>query len=497
MEQSIRVCTYNCRSVKSSYDVVRELCNISDICLIQEHWLAEYDLPLLSNIHDEFYARGVSAMDASNLLVGRPFGGVAFLWRKSLGSVVKVSTYDDSRLIGLEITSGATKILIICVYLPTNSRENFDEYVSYLGKIHSIVDEANTSNVYIVGDWNANLLKETEHGIELVHFCAEYGYIISDAALLDSDTYTYVSEAHVGTTSWLDHCVCTASAHTAILDMSVLHDFVASDHLPLLFSINVTDLPKCNSNGPSIVQKGSVNWAKVTDKDTEKYTADTDYYLSEISVPVESMLCSDPNCDIPSHLCEIDEFYDCIVNALTVASDCLVTDSHGNYKHVPGWNDHVKDLHSVARDAYLLWRDNGKSRAGAIFDNMNKTRAQFKYALRICQREEQRMRADAMASKLVDMRYDEFWKDVSKQSARKSPLATTVGGVTGDVHIANMFREHYEQLLTSVKDQRNIDCVDNVLNECDYVPDMRVTLSELQEIRQVLRCGKSAGCDGL
>jgi endonuclease/exonuclease/phosphatase family metal-dependent hydrolase len=162
------------------------------------------------------------------------------------------------------LSSGATKILIICVYLPTNSREHFDEYVSYLGKIHSIVDEANTSNVYILGDWNANLLNESEHGLELVHLCAEYGYIISDAALLDSDTYTYVSEAHVGTTSWLDHCVCTASAHTAILDMSVLHDFVSSDHLPLLFSINVTDLPECSSNGPSIVQKGAVNWAKVT-----------------------------------------------------------------------------------------------------------------------------------------------------------------------------------------------------------------------------------------
>jgi hypothetical protein len=69
MEQSIRVCTYNCRSVKSSYDVVRELCNICDICLIHEHWLAEYDLPLLSNIHDEVYARGVSAMDVSRSIL--------------------------------------------------------------------------------------------------------------------------------------------------------------------------------------------------------------------------------------------------------------------------------------------------------------------------------------------------------------------------------------------------------------------------------------------
>jgi hypothetical protein len=139
------------------------------------------------------------------------------------------------------------------------------------------VGEANTSHVYIVGDWNANVLKESEQGLELVKFCTEYVYVISDAALLDSNTYTYVSESHVGTISLLDHCVSTASAHTAILDMYVLHDFVPSDHLPLLFSINVTDLPECISNGPSSVHKCSVNRVKVTDNDTEKYTADTDY----------------------------------------------------------------------------------------------------------------------------------------------------------------------------------------------------------------------------
>jgi hypothetical protein len=55
-------------------------------------------------------------------------------------------------------------------------------------------------------------------------------------------------------------------------------------------------------------------------------------------------MCSDPNCDIPSNVCDIDEFYGCIVNALSVASDCLVTGSHGNYSHVTGWNDHVKRL---------------------------------------------------------------------------------------------------------------------------------------------------------
>jgi exonuclease III len=496
-EQSIRVSTYNCRSIKSSCDVVRQLCNISDICLIQEHWLADYDLSLLANIHNEFYARGVSAMDTTKLLVGRPFGGVAILWRKSLASVVKVSTYEDSRLMGLELMSGSTKILIICVYLPTETPDNFDEYVSYLGKIHSIVDEAQTSNVYIVGDWNANLLKNSVHGSELINFCAEYEYIISDANLLEPDTYTYVSEAYAGVTSWLDHCVSSVSAHGAIFNMSVSHDFVTSDHLPLLFSINVTDMPECSNSKPSVKQQGTVNWAKVSEEDTQQYTADTDYYLSCISIPTDAMLCTDPHCEVSSHVNDIDELYNCIVNALTNASDNLIKERHGNYKHVPGWNDYVKDLHHIARDAYLLWRDNGKSKTGAVFDNMKRTRAQFKYALRMCQREEQKIRAYAMARKLSDMNYDEFWKDVAKQNARKSPLATTVGGVTGEENIANMFRKHYEGLLTSVTDQRHKSYVDEALCEYSNIPEMCVTRVEIQTIIDNLQCGKSSGCDGL
>ena len=46
-------------------------------------WLADFKLPMLSNIHDDFYSKGVSSMDSSNdLNIGRRHGGMAILWRK-------------------------------------------------------------------------------------------------------------------------------------------------------------------------------------------------------------------------------------------------------------------------------------------------------------------------------------------------------------------------------------------------------------------------------
>jgi len=68
-------------------DVVR-LCKSHDIVCLQEHWLLPGDLSLLCNIHNDFYGFGYSAVDvSSDMLIGRPYGGTAILYRKNLSSV--------------------------------------------------------------------------------------------------------------------------------------------------------------------------------------------------------------------------------------------------------------------------------------------------------------------------------------------------------------------------------------------------------------------------
>ena len=134
MDSSLKITTYNCRSIKSSVDSVRNLCNNHDVVLLQEHWLVKDELHILSKLHEDFYAIGVSAMDTDNKLIqGRPFGGVGILWRKSLGSIVKTKTFDDTRLLGVTIDTSTIKLLIICVYLPVCCPDNFDEFTNYIG----------------------------------------------------------------------------------------------------------------------------------------------------------------------------------------------------------------------------------------------------------------------------------------------------------------------------------------------------------------------------
>ena len=69
------------------------------------------------------------------------------------------------------------------------------------------------------------------------------------------------------------------------------------------------------------------------------------------------MKCSDPNCQNPSHINDIETFYDDIYTVLTECSESLAKVNSTWQRHnVPGWNAHVREVHAAARDAYLLWK---------------------------------------------------------------------------------------------------------------------------------------------
>ena len=92
----LRVCSCNCRGVKSSLQEIRELCQLNDFIFIQEHWLLPFELGILKNIHSSFLSTGKSAVDIStNVLVGRPYGDTALLFNRALsGFVTVVDTFD-------------------------------------------------------------------------------------------------------------------------------------------------------------------------------------------------------------------------------------------------------------------------------------------------------------------------------------------------------------------------------------------------------------------
>ena len=119
INKHLRVVSFNCKHVVSSIPEIRELCDMYDVIALQETWLQDYDLNQLSLIDNRFYAKGISAMDTSTgVMRGRPYGGLAILWKKSLGSACKPIVYDsETRIMGLEVSSQEAQYLFLNVYL--------------------------------------------------------------------------------------------------------------------------------------------------------------------------------------------------------------------------------------------------------------------------------------------------------------------------------------------------------------------------------------------
>jgi len=145
----------------------------------------------------------------------------------------------------------------------------------------------------------------------------------------------------------------------------------------------------------------------------------------------------------------IDEFYSVIVHCLRVACERCIPHRvvKNNQYNIPGWNTFVREAHDTAREWYVMWTDNGKPRYGTWFDNMRRSHAKFKLALRYCRQHIEEMKADDLADSIFDKDSKRFWHDVYKVSNTKATLAANVvGGAVGDSNISAMWKEHFESL---------------------------------------------------
>ena len=81
MDDDLSICSFNCRSAKSSVKEIAQLCDTHHFVLLQETWLLPNEIDFLSSIHTDFYACGHSSVDISNnILIGRPYGGTGVLY---------------------------------------------------------------------------------------------------------------------------------------------------------------------------------------------------------------------------------------------------------------------------------------------------------------------------------------------------------------------------------------------------------------------------------
>ncbi|ELU13926.1 hypothetical protein CAPTEDRAFT_185843 [Capitella teleta] len=127
-----------------------------DVLLLQETWLFESQLTKLSSLHSDYMAHGVSGMPERREIIGdRPFGGVAFLWHRSLAASTKIVRCENNRLCAIYITMDTTAVLLVNAYFPcdNHSKTSVDaEYQAALDSALCLWIESDADVVILGGD---------------------------------------------------------------------------------------------------------------------------------------------------------------------------------------------------------------------------------------------------------------------------------------------------------------------------------------------------------
>lgn len=451
LSDGISVCSYNCRSFKNSLPSVNMLCARHDIVLIQEHWLIPDDLPLLNNAHMDFISVGLSAMDLSaGMLVGRPFGGTAILFRKCFADKITIVETNESRITGIQINTESGPLLLLNVYMPTNYGDDasLEAYIDCLCKLHVLILETDAIHTVIAGDFNCS--PDSRFFAEFTKFAIDNNLVTADLNRL-RDVCTYVSDD--GTKiSWVDHILCTAAIDTVLDNITVLNEIIMSDHRPLSFKIQCKLYHSGNSGldvGPHGMSYNVPMWSSCDALTLQYYASYLDNLLQDVHVPYDALydVCRDQ-----SNLLSIDRFYEDIFSSISKAVATVIPSRKRPVSsfNVPGWNTYVQEKHVAAREAFLAWVEIGRPRCGYQFDVMRKTRAVFKLALRYCRNHIEELKADACADSLFDTDSRKFWSNVYKLSNNKaSSHVVSVGGATGAQNVANMWKDHFQRLYSN------------------------------------------------
>jgi len=462
---------------------------------------SKQDCGILNNLHNDFYGHGVSSVDMTHgIVLGRPKGGLGFMWRKSFNKYITVLGNTPDWFSAISICYNDSCYVIINVYMPYQVDKNYDLYVQYTAELAVFAQDTRTSCITLVGDFNADTSKKSLFTDVFMNFCEENNFNIVDKMCLAMDSFTYLSPAW-GTTSWLDHIVSTSDGMTCISDVQVDYDCIISDHHPigclLDLSLSVhTDNNNCTSDNATL--KHSINWSCLSNQALYTYKQATSNSLEHVIIG-DGITCVDPNCTLPSHKKHIDDLYNDITECLHNCAKKVSSSSGPKFCNtVPGWNDYVTDSHEAARDAYLLWKGSGKPRFGPVHDLMRRTRCYFKYTLRKCKRDRNMIIADKMYDKLSHKNDRGFWSDVKKQQNKHVPLPDCINGIQGESQIVNMWKTHYEDIFKMVNNSNCHAYTDQLLNNCiDYREGITVYATELEEIISCMPIGKSPGPDEL
>ena len=492
---NLRISSFNCRGLSIyrditsvNNDIVRNLSGSSDIILLQETWLFKQDLGKLNDFIPEFYGYGESTIDASmGTINGHPPGGVAILWKRNLNKIVKPLNLGYDWLCGVCIKNENWAVYILCVYMPCQSRDNYDEFINKCGILLSVINDIDCPNIIIAGDYNANVNDANSmFGAHLREVCNENNLLIPTINDLPIDSYTFISEIW-HSMSWIDHCICTESCGSLLDSFEISYDLSDRDHIPFSFSIDVGCVPRlvlCDH-----INTRSINWDRMTCMDIFDYKTELEISLEAITCPIEALACRDSFCTNVTHRDAIDNYFNDIASCINRTSETFCPErARENFgAAIPGWNLYVREHRERSIEAHISWVRGGRPESGPIYESKMSMHRAYKNAISRVRANEDSAVKDSLAMKMLMGPSKVFWRDVKRVSGIKSH-SNIIEGCDDSNSICDLWQSHYESVF---------NCLEPTSAFTTYEPEpfMTITPNELCTAFGKLKNGKASGPD--
>ena len=502
----LNIASYNCHGhAPDRLRYVKHLCDHNDFVMIQEHWYMEDQIqPELCTCINDVMVHGCSGMNSSAMLEGRPYGGCAILWKKSINIKIKHVEVESKRICAIKISLPDRDVLLINTYMPCDSPVNEIAYQETMIQIEEVCTMSNVDHIVIGGDFNTDLSRpHSLNTIMLNEFVQRESLQYCISLNLAQVDYTYESKA-TRNKSLIDHFIVSNNLSSRVESYKVIHEGDnLSDHSPIILGLAIP-VDYTNNKTPQQCKSKSL-WHRSTSVDKDYYKCCLDDSLTKLSIPIDALCCPVYGCSNVNHQEGIQQFHDDICTCLVNASVQAIHQSSTSNKSVPGWNAIVEEHRERALFWHQLWKDNNSPRVGLIADIRQKTRAKYHYAIRLAKREKDKLAADKVASALLENDKD-FWKETNKIKHRLKAIPTHIDSVNGMENIANLFADKQEALYQSVgyneDDLRQLQTriVCNVQTKCNHDKcgfSHNINVAHVKKAIGALKPGKSDGSEGL
>jgi len=412
--ESIKIGSYNCRSIQSKKEYVNTLLSKVDILCVQEHWLSELQLSFLGSINDRFGYTGVSGFDNSAVLPGRTYGGCGILWRSDIVANVTVLDIESKRLCAIRIESSHWKILIVCVYLPyEDGHSNTDAFIDELSRLENLVNNNLDCHIVICGDYNVDFSRNWMHSEILNGFCENMN--VKPVCVHPNCTIDYTYNFDMSRFNVLDHFLLSGVLYENCVQKAyVLHDIDnLSDHDPIQLELGL-NLQYIGFSANIYTPRAS--WEKASDLDLFNYRSAVSKNLADLRLQPDVFACHNMNCIDNCHFQALTDYVQGITEACVNACNSAIpfTKLRQQSGRIAGWSEYVQPLRQKSLFWHHLWVQNGRPRSGAVADCMRRSRAAYHYAVRSIKKDEYNIRCERIMNTAAMNDDRSFWAEIKK-----------------------------------------------------------------------------------